>query len=387
MKSTHQAVKLSFSSTLNHAPDFARSGQSHLEGFEFSCPPDFWSESSWFGAIAQQSSDLIGVVSRAGKWHCLNPSGKALIGAVEFNLDERGQQLWHQTILPRLDEVGEWRGKFALLSRSGLVWFESQWFVIRDRSTQQSLGFATISRVIEPSQLESPQALAQGQDRHQQKTQFLADTAHELRSPLSVISTSIDLLQTATVPVSDRQRKHFQRIRAKIKQMAQMLEDVLVLSRTEQTEFAVCATEVDPVQFCAELVEEAQANTTCHEIVFSSETTVQLAEIDLTLFQRIVANLLSNGIKYSPGGGKIECKLQVASNHLILQVADQGIGIPTSEQSRLFQSFYRAQNASTIPGTGLGLAIVKRCVDLLGGEIAIQSAVGVGTCFTVQVPI
>lgn len=376
MKSTHQAVKVCFTPTLNHASRFQASRKPEVES---RCPSKVWSELSWFGAIAQQSQDLIGVVSLDHEWICLNPSGKTLLKSFEFKLDEARQQVWNDTILPRLYEVGEWRGKFALLRSSELVWFESQWFLIRDRETDQPIGFATISHPIE-----SPQPT---QESPQQQTQFLADTAHELRSPLTVISTSIDLLQTATAPQSDRARKHFQRIRSKIKQMAQMLEDVLVLSRTEQPEFKVSPTEVNPVQVCAELIEEAQANTSCHEIVFSSETTMPVTQIDATLFQRIVVNLLSNGIKYSPKGGKIECNLQVHSSHLTLQVADQGIGIPASEQSKLFQSFYRAQNASAIPGTGLGLAIVKRCVDLLGGQIAIQSAVGVGTCFTVQVPI
>jgi two-component system phosphate regulon sensor histidine kinase PhoR len=375
MKSTHQAVKVCFTPTLNYSSRFQSSRKPEVER---RCPSKVWSELSWFGAIAQQSQDLIGVVSLEFEWICLNPSGKTLLQSLEFKLDEARQQLWNDTILPKLYEVGEWRGEFALLESSGLVWFESQWFLIRDRETDQPIGFATISHPIE-----APQA----QELPQQNTQFLADTAHELRSPLTVISTSIDLLQTATVPQSDRARKHFQRIRSKIRQMAQMLEDVLVLSRTEQPEFKVSPTEVNPVQVCVELIEEAQANTSCHEIVFSSEATMPVTQMDTTLFQRIVVNLLSNGIKYSPKGGKIECNLQVHSNHLTLQVADQGIGIPTSDQSKLFQSFYRAQNASAIPGTGLGLAIVKRCVDLLGGQIAIQSAVGVGTCFTVQVPI
>jgi two-component system, OmpR family, phosphate regulon sensor histidine kinase PhoR len=378
MKSTHQAVKVCFSPTLDRAPDFPPSRRSHGAGL--SCPPDFWSESSWFAAIAQQSPDLIGAISLNEEWICLNPSGRELLGRVEFNLDEVRQNLWQETILPRLYDVGEWRGEFAFSGSSGLVWVESQWFLIRDRHTNEPLSFATISRVIEPS-------IAHEKDCHQQKTRFLADTAHELRSPLAVISTSIDLLQSGVERESDRQKKHFQRIRAKIKQMAQMLEDVLVLSRTEQSEFKVAPTEINPVQFCAELVEEAQANTTCHEIIFSAEAEVQSAQIDASLFHRIVANLLSNGIKYSPGGGKIECQLQVESNHLTLKIVDQGIGIPTSEQSQLFQSFYRAQNASAISGTGLGLAIVKRCVDLLDGQIALQSTVGVGTCFTVQVPI
>lgn len=388
MKSTQQAVRVSCTPVFDRSSSAPPIWKLQTEELNQNCPSEFWSEARWLGAIAQQSSDLIGVVSLDGEWMCLNPSGKSLLGDLPaFELDEARQELWNNTILPRLYETGEWRGEFALLRSSKLIWFESQWCLMRDRNTNQPLGFATISHAIESPQTEAlQQALEREKECHQQKTRFLADTVHELRTPLAVISTSIDLLQAKSRPESEHQRKHFQRIHSKVKQMSQMLEDVLLLSRAEQND-AVNPTEVDPVRFCAELVEEAQASTSRHKIVFSTETSVQVARIDASVFQPIVANLLFNGIKYSPQGGTIQCYLRLEPDRLTLQVTDQGIGIPSSEQPYLFQSFYRAKNVSAIPGTGLGLAIVKRCVDLLEGQIAVESAVGSGTCFTVQIPI
>lgn len=393
MKSIHQAVRVSFTPGFDQGLGSLPSWNPQTEELNQSCPSEFWSEASWFCAIAQQSSDLIGAVSLEGDWRYLNPSGKRLFGEMpsfELGLDQVRRQLWKDTIVPKLYEVGEWQGAFALLRSSELIWFESQWFLLRDPTTNQPSGFATISRVIESPQPNSErlqQALERERSYHRQKTGFLAATAHELRAPLAVISTSIDILRSTISVKSDSQHKHFQRIRSKVKQMAQMLEDLLLLSRTEHVEVAVSPTEIDLVRFCAELVKEAQASTSRHEIVFSAEASVQRVQIDSTLFERIVANLLSNSIKYSPQGGTIHCNVQLESNSLTLQIVDQGIGIPSNEQSQLFQAFYRAQNASTIPGTGLGLAIVKRCVDLLGGQIAIESAIGSGTCFTVQIPI
>jgi two-component system, OmpR family, phosphate regulon sensor histidine kinase PhoR len=375
MKFTQQAVRVGFTPVLDRSSGVSSVWNSQTEERNRSCLSECWSEASWLGAIAQQSSDLIGTVSLDGEWLCLNPSGRRLLGEMpSFELDEARWQLWNDTILPKLYETGEWRGKFALLGLSGRIELESQWLLMRDRVTDQPVGFATISRV-------------KPQEGNQQKACYLADTAHELKTPLAVISTSIDILQATIRSESEQQHKHFQRIRSKVKQIAQTLEDILLLSRTEHIEFAVSPVAVNLVQFCAELVEEAQASTSQHEIIFSSEASTQVAQIDFNLLERIVANLLSNSIKYSPQGGTIQCHLKLEPNSLILQVADQGIGIPMSEQSQLFQAFYRARNARAIPGTGLGLAIVKRCVDLLGGQIAIQSAVDAGTCFTVQIPI
>ncbi|MBW4440081.1 MAG: HAMP domain-containing histidine kinase [Plectolyngbya sp. WJT66-NPBG17] len=390
MKSTHQATRV-FTPVLE---------ESRRPAAQFEQPDhsEFtWIESGWFSTIAQQSPDLVGAVSLEGNWLCLNSSGKAMLGFMDalspFTaiLSEAMQHLWHETVLPQLAECGHWRGQFVMLRQSEPISFESQWFLIRDQYTNQPLGFATISRecseaIAVPAPAALEQALEKEKDYHQQKTSFLADAAHELKTPLAVISTSIDLLNSDRLSI-DRKQKHVQRLRAKIRQMTQVLDDILILSRSEQPEFALHLTEIDPIQFCEELVEEAQMNSDRHEIVFSAESSVPTILMDTGLFQRILANLLSNSIKYSPNGGKIFCRLSIEDHQFMLQVQDSGIGIPALEQSQLFRSFYRASNAGRIGGTGLGLAIVKKCVDRLGGQIAVSSTVQVETCFTITIPI
>jgi signal transduction histidine kinase len=101
----------------------------------------------------------------------------------------------------------------------------------------------------------------------------------------------------------------------------------------------------------------------------------------------MITNLLSNAIKYSPQGGKITLTLTCEDKQVVFQVQDQGIGIPPADQAKLFESFSRAGNVGTIAGTGLGLSIVKKCVDLHGGEITVKSEVGLGTTFTVKLPL
>lgn len=383
MKSTHQATRVRFTAVLDQS-------RHSSESYEQPNSSEFaWVESGWFATIAQQSPDLIGAVSLTGDWLCLNPSGKAILGLTESPLSlsevlsETMQQFWNQTILAQINECGSWQGQLMLL-RSNPIWFESQWFLIRDQYTNQPLGFATISRPIQPPEPTLEQALKR--DQHQQRTRFLADAAHDLKTPLAVIATSIDLLNSDRLS-SERKQKHFQRIRSKIRQMTQVLDDVLLFSRGEQAEVRVQPIEIDLMQLCAEVIEEAQMNTDQHEIVLSADPVPPSIQTDPVLLQRILANLLSNSVKYSPHGGKIHCRLSVSADQLRVQIQDSGIGIPIAEQSHLFRSFYRASNAGKIVGTGLGLAIVKKCVDRLGGQITVSSAVQIGTCFTVTVPI
>ena len=111
------------------------------------------------------------------------------------------------------------------------------------------------------------------------------------------------------------------------------------------------------------------------------------AQMDEKLLRQILENLLSNAIKYSPPGSTVEFTLSYLAEQVIFQICDRGIGIPSEDLHRLFETFHRATNVGTISGTGLGLAIVKRCLDIHQGQIAVESQIGVGTTFTVTLPL
>jgi signal transduction histidine kinase len=110
-------------------------------------------------------------------------------------------------------------------------------------------------------------------------------------------------------------------------------------------------------------------------------------ELDEKLLRHILINLLVNAVKYSPQGGTISLTCLYENETIIFEVKDQGIGIAPEDQAQLFESFYRARNVGSIPGTGLGLSIVKQCVEIHGGSIHLESAIGVGTTFIVKIPI
>jgi signal transduction histidine kinase len=124
-----------------------------------------------------------------------------------------------------------------------------------------------------------------------------------------------------------------------------------------------------------------------HTIVFTCQLSYLEGCLDEKLLRHILSNLLINAIKYSPTGSTVNFELICQKDLVIFQIQDSGIGIPCEDQQRLFESFHRANNVGNIPGTGLGLAIVKKSVDLHGGKISVKSEVGVGTAFTVTIPL
>ncbi|MGB3137623.1 MAG: sensor histidine kinase [Nodosilinea sp.] len=109
--------------------------------------------------------------------------------------------------------------------------------------------------------------------------------------------------------------------------------------------------------------------------------------INEALLRQVLTNLLSNAVKYSAPHSTVLLKLCCKADTVIIQVCDEGIGIPLGALERLGESFYRASNVGTIPGTGLGLAIVKQVVEQAGGTIDVVSEVNAGTTFTVVLPI
>lgn len=124
-----------------------------------------------------------------------------------------------------------------------------------------------------------------------------------------------------------------------------------------------------------------------HTITFACKCECPQAYMDQKLLWHILTNLLSNAIKYSPQGGTVHLELSCQNGEATIQIKDDGIGIPPTDQERLFEVFHRAKNVGKIPGTGLGLSIVKKFVDLHGGQITVNSEVGVGTTFTVLLPV
>jgi signal transduction histidine kinase len=232
-------------------------------------------------------------------------------------------------------------------------------------------------------------ALANEKELSDLKSRIISVVSHEYRTPLATILSSTELLEHYSHTwQEEKKQRHFYRIESSVHHLTRLVNDVLVFSKAEAGKLEFNPVTLDLVEFCCELVEELQLTAAeKHGISFACLGTQQKAYLDEKLLRQILTNLLSNALKYSSKEGKIQFDLVFGQDTVTFRIQDEGIGIPTKDQAQLFEAFYRSSNVGTISGTGLGLAIVKRCVDLHKGQITVESEEGVGTTFTVILPV
>ncbi|MBF2067775.1 MAG: PAS domain S-box protein [Calothrix sp. C42_A2020_038] len=220
------------------------------------------------------------------------------------------------------------------------------------------------------------------------KTRFFSMASHEFRTPLSTVLAAAQLLENSPLENSEKRLRNLRRIQDSVKNMIQLLDDILTISRAETGKLEFNPKPIDLENFCRQFVEEMQMSAgNQHTLTFICQGKATDAYLDEKLLRSILANFLSNAIKYSPKGGQIHCCLKFESDHVRLQISDRGVGISSDDQKQLFEPFYRGKNVRHISGTGLGLVVVKKCVDLHGGNIEIASNLGQGTTATITLPL
>jgi hypothetical protein len=231
-------------------------------------------------------------------------------------------------------------------------------------------------------------ALENEHELNELKTRFVSMASHEFRTPLTIIQSSSDLINRYIDRMEPSQRTaHFNKISAQIQHITTLLDDVLNLGHLEAEAARAQLEFLDLDRFVNDIIRETQHSLPVRqEIMYVHEGAGSYVAVDQKLMRAIVENLIGNAAKYSEDDSLIEVQLAVREDEIIFRVSDEGIGISNEDQARLFAPFFRATNVGTIKGTGLGLAITKRSVDILDGEIEVESAIGAGTTFTITIP-
>jgi PAS domain S-box-containing protein len=249
---------------------------------------------------------------------------------------------------------------------------------------------------LKQAEAEIRKALEKEKELSELRASFVSIVSHEFRTPLTTIQSSAELLDRYSDRLSqEKKQNHFIRIQSAVRRMTQLLDDVLTIGKAEAGKLQFNPKPMDLIDFCREIVESMQSFGTYqhtnashqHTLTFMTHGDCTDAQMDENLLEHILTNLLSNAIKYSPDGGTVQFDLICNQSSAVFRIQDTGIGIPIQDLENLFDSFGRASNVGTIQGTGLGLAIVKRCVDLHGGNIAVETTLGAGTTFTVTLPL
>lgn len=218
---------------------------------------------------------------------------------------------------------------------------------------------------------------------NQLKTRFVSMASHEFRTPLSSIQLSASLIDKYTSKQDATSvEKHTAKIKNAINNLSTILNDFLSLEKLEAGKIEPNATHFDLVPFAEEITEEMQLITKQNQlIVYEHQGTSSQVFLDQNLLKNSIINLISNAIKYSGENTMIQFNSKLQDDQLLIEVKDNGIGIPETAMSNLFEPFFRAHNIGDIPGTGLGLNIVKRYVRLMNGTVICESAQNVGTTF------
>ncbi len=229
--------------------------------------------------------------------------------------------------------------------------------------------------------------VAQHQLELERSRLLLPMAIHDLRNPLAVIKTSIDLLHRYGNRMSEEEReKRFENIVSNVHFMAKVFDDLLAMGKTDIQRVDAHFQLLDLPAFCRSLVGE-MAETSSRQVLFESTGECTPVSSDPALLRHILTNLLENALRYSPAGSTVTVTLDCQPEQAVLRVQDQGIGIPAKDLPHLFEPFFRGNNVTDVRGTGLGLTIVRQAVEALGGTIAVESAEGQGSTFTVTLPV
>jgi two-component system phosphate regulon sensor histidine kinase PhoR len=215
------------------------------------------------------------------------------------------------------------------------------------------------------------------------KSQFVSTVSQDLRTPLTTIQGYVDLLDRVG-PLNDEQRSFLERVRASIVQITDLIGNLLDLGRIE----AGYDLEMEPLHVegvIEAVVEDSRASAEEKHIELRwRRHALPLVRGNPRLLRQAVENLLGNAVKYTQGGGWVAVEAGEDEGHIVVRVADSGVGIPLADQPFIFERFYRVygEEAEKLAGTGLGLAIVKSVIERHGGRIWVESRPGEGSVFT-----
>jgi signal transduction histidine kinase len=217
---------------------------------------------------------------------------------------------------------------------------------------------------------------------------FLAGVAHDLRNPLAALKLGVAMMPPdKPLPPEPRLRQLFARITRQIDRLDRMVYDLLDASRIESGHLSLVVEPCDLREMVRATADLFEPMLMTHELVVSLPDAPVIARCDGTRMEQVLANLLTNAVKYSPSGGRVTVRLRSLADGAEIAVSDEGVGMTAEDIKKVFEPFRRgATTANPPPGLGLGLFIARRIVTAHGGELLVDSAPGTGATFTVRLP-
>jgi len=221
------------------------------------------------------------------------------------------------------------------------------------------------------------------------KDDFLALVSHELRTPLTSIIGYVEMLAEDRTSTLDEQRRFLEIVLHNAERLARLVNDLLFVARADLDRLDLTLGPVEIAPLLAEVAGSARPAAEAKGVELWVEATASGAALgDRERLRQVLDNLVSNGVKFTPEGGRVAMSASRSDGHILIGISDTGVGIAESELPHLFQRFYRTPTAlaQAIPGTGLGLVIAQAIAHAHGGEIRVDSRLGEGTRFTFAIP-
>lgn len=223
--------------------------------------------------------------------------------------------------------------------------------------------------------------------QQEEQLTFLAGVAHDLRNPLSALKMSAALVTSGRPIPEERMQKTMGLVRRQVARLDRMVGDLLDATRIEAGRFELSLEERDARELAAAVVELYQAGGSTHDLRLQVPEEPVLLSCDATRVEQVLHNLVSNALKYSQTGSRVDVIIEREGDEALLSVVDRGIGISKEELRTLFAPFRRTGRArDKAPGVGLGLSVARRIVEAHGGRIEVESRPGVGSTFRVRLP-
>jgi signal transduction histidine kinase/GAF domain-containing protein len=222
------------------------------------------------------------------------------------------------------------------------------------------------------------------------RSDFVTTASHELRTPLAAVYGAIRTLRREDIELSEDDRAQFlEMIESEATRLARIVDQILLAGQLDADAVELELTECDPSEIAARVIESAQVHV--------PETISLTLDVDGALkiscdenkLRQVLVNLVDNAVKYSPGGGRVELRVRNGLGSCVIDVVDQGLGIPPAERERIFEKFYRLDPQQThgVGGSGLGLYICRELVERMDGSLSVESEPGKGSRFTLELPV
>lgn len=217
------------------------------------------------------------------------------------------------------------------------------------------------------------------------RSDFIATVSHEMKTPLAVMQNYGTLLQSPNLS-EEKRLEYAKGVTEGARRLADMMTNILKLNRLENQQIYPQAARFDLGEQLCQCLLQFENVWESRQIEIETDIAEDIqVNADEELLSHVWNNLFSNAFKFTPPGGKVSVSLTATEHHAIVKVTDTGCGMTPEVGAHIFEKFYQADTSRATQGNGLGLALVKRVVDILQGEIRVESAVGKGSAFTVKI--